>query len=94
MVKLGTVIPYLKKIQKVYESRNTPFEFCRNQHFLPEISNFCYMKKYRYRLHFNTQFPILLTVFEFLRVVLINRFTILMMSAKLGTIGFTKENIF
>ena len=24
MVKLGTVIPYPKKIQKIYESRNTP----------------------------------------------------------------------
>ena len=28
MVKLGTVIPYLKKIQKIYESRDTPLEFC------------------------------------------------------------------
>ena len=24
MMKLGTVIPYLKKIQKIYESRDTP----------------------------------------------------------------------
>ena len=28
MFKLGTVIPYLKKIHKTYKSRNTPFEFC------------------------------------------------------------------
>ena len=28
MMKLGTVIPYLKKIQKLYESRDTPLEFC------------------------------------------------------------------
>ena len=28
MMKLGTVIPYLKKIQKIYESRDTPPEFC------------------------------------------------------------------
>ena len=28
MMKLGTVIPYLKKIQKLYESRDTSFEFC------------------------------------------------------------------
>ena len=27
MMKLCTVIPYLKKIQKIYESRDTPFEF-------------------------------------------------------------------
>ena len=28
MVKLGIVIPYPKKIQKIYESRDTPLEFC------------------------------------------------------------------
>ena len=28
MIKLGPVIPYLKKIQKLYESRDTSFEFC------------------------------------------------------------------
>ena len=27
-VKLGTVIPYLKKTQKIYESRETPLKFC------------------------------------------------------------------
>ena len=28
MMKLGTVIPNLKTIQKIYESRDTPPEFC------------------------------------------------------------------
>ena len=28
MMKLGTNVPYLKKIQKIYESRDTPLEFC------------------------------------------------------------------
>ena len=28
MMKLGTVIPYPKKVQKIYESRDTPLEFC------------------------------------------------------------------
>ena len=27
MMKLGTVIIYLKEIRKIYESRDTPFEF-------------------------------------------------------------------
>ena len=27
-MKLGTVIPYLRKTQKIYRSPNTPFEFC------------------------------------------------------------------
>ena len=33
MMKLGTVIPYLKKIQKIYESRDTLSDFCWHQHF-------------------------------------------------------------
>ena len=28
MLKLGTVIPYLKKIQKLYESWDTSLDFC------------------------------------------------------------------
>ena len=28
VIKLGTVIPYLKKIRKIYESRDTLLEFC------------------------------------------------------------------
>ena len=33
MMKLGTVIPYPNKIQKIYESRGTILEFCWHQHF-------------------------------------------------------------
>ena len=51
MMKLGTVIPYPKKIQKIYESRDTLLEFC---FFSPEISKFFYIKKCRYRLYFDT----------------------------------------
>ena len=28
MMKPATVIPYLKKVQKIYKSRDTPLEFC------------------------------------------------------------------
>ena len=28
MMKLGTIISYLTKIQKIYESRGTPPDFC------------------------------------------------------------------
>ena len=54
MMKLGTVIPYPKKIQKIHEPRDTPLEFFWHQHFLPKISKFCYIKKYRFRLYFDT----------------------------------------
>ena len=33
MMKLGTVIPYLEEIQKIYESRDTPLEFRWHQYF-------------------------------------------------------------
>ena len=33
MVKLGTVILYLRKFQKMYKSRDTSLEFCWYQHF-------------------------------------------------------------
>ena len=33
MIKLATVIPYLKKIQKAYGSRKRPPDFCCHQHF-------------------------------------------------------------
>ena len=54
IMKRDTVIPYLRKTQKMYKSRDTSLEFCWHQHFSPEISKFCYIKKYRYRLDFDT----------------------------------------
>ena len=33
IMKLDTVIPYLRKIQKMYKSRDTSLEFCWHQHF-------------------------------------------------------------
>ena len=33
MMKIGTVIPCLKKIRKIYELRDTHSEFCWHQHF-------------------------------------------------------------
>ena len=33
MMKLGTVIPYLTKIQNIYKSRDTPINFCWHPYF-------------------------------------------------------------
>ena len=63
MMKLDTVIPYLKKTQKINESRDTLFESCWHQHFFTGNQQICYVKKYWYRWHFDTQFLILLTCF-------------------------------
>ena len=42
-----------KEDPNLYESRDI-LSFTDISIFLPEISNFCYIKKYRYRLDFNT----------------------------------------
>ena len=62
--------------------------------FSLEMSNFCYIKKYRYRLYFYTLFLVLLTFFESLKVVLIKLVTILKMSAKMATLGLLKIQVF
>ena len=92
MMKLGTMILYLKTIQKIYKWHYIPLVFCWHQRCI--FHRKCYIKKYRYRLHFNAYFSILLTLFASLKVVLINMIAILMMSAKLATLDLLKIKVF
>ena len=62
--------------------------------FSREISKFCYIKKYRYRLHFDIWFLILWTFFDPLKNFLINIVTNLMMSGEIATIGLVKTKLF
>ena len=62
--------------------------------FSPEISKIYNIKKYMYRLHFDTNFLIVLAFLESLRIVLIKKVTSLMMSAKMATPGLFKIKIF
>ena len=48
-----------------------PLSFAGTRIFSLEIRKFFYIKKYMYRLHFDTEFLILLTFLEFLKIVLI-----------------------
>ena len=50
MIKFGTIIP--NEFYLNYESRDTLVDFGCHKNFLPEINKVCYVKKYRYRLHF------------------------------------------
>ena len=79
MMKLGTIIPYLKEIQKLYKSCDTPVKFCWHRAF-------CQRK--------SAMFECLLILFESLKVVLINMIAILMVSARLATSGLLKMKIF
>ena len=94
MMKLGTVIPYLKIIKKIWKTREQPLRSVDISSFSSKISNFCYIKKCRYRLHFNKKFLILLTFSKFSKVALTNMVAILMMSAKLATLGLLKLKVF
>ena len=61
--------------------------------FSPEISKFCYIKKYRYRLYFDTEFLFILTFLESLYIVITNMVKILMMSAKMATPALLKIKV-
>ena len=54
MMELGTVIPYSKKIQKNMNDVTHPLSSADIGIFSLEISRFCYIKKYRYGLYFDT----------------------------------------
>ena len=92
-MKLNTLMTYLKKVQKLYKSHDETLEFCWHQHFLSEIRNFCFIKKYRKKLHFKALLLILLTLLEFLKVLLIKIVDILMMSAKFATLDLLKIKV-
>ena len=77
-MKLGKVIPYLRKIEKICASRDTPH--CITM-FSQEIGKFCYIRKYRLQT-------------QNLRIILVNMVTILMMPAKLATLGLLKVKLF
>ena len=62
--------------------------------FVPKNNTFCYTKKYRYRFHLDTQFLILLTFRESLRISFLNMVTILMVLAKMATPGLLTIKIF
>ena len=63
-------------------------------HALTSAEKFCYIKNYRYRLHFGTQFLILLTFFDSLKIAVIKMFTILITSPKLATPGLLEIKLF
>ena len=93
-LKLTAVIAYLKKIQKCINHVTYPLSSADISIFSLNISKFCYIKNYRYKLHFNAYFVIALVFFESLKVFLINMVAVLMMSAKLVTQGLLKTKVF
>ena len=62
--------------------------------FSLEISKFCYIKKYRYRLHFDAEVQILLTFLQSLNIFLIILLIILILSTKMATPCLLKITVF
>ena len=52
LMKLCTVIPYLKKIQKLDKSHDTPLEFCWYQHFFTGILQFLLYQEIQIKIAF------------------------------------------
>ena len=84
-----TIIPYPKKIQKIYESRDKTFEFCWHQYFFAENQLILLYQEIGLLIHkdfftpFDTSFLLISTFLESLRIVIINMDKVLMMSAKM-----------
>ena len=53
MIKFGTVTLYLKKTTELTHVAH-PLNFADMSIFSSGMGNFCFIEKYRYRLHFNT----------------------------------------
>ena len=63
-----------------------PLSYADISIFLLEITKVCYIKKYKYRLHFDLYFLILLT-FESLKIFEMNMVVVLIMLAKVAALG-------
>ena len=90
MMKLRRVIPYLKKTQKSYESRDTPLEFCQHQHFFIRNQQILLYQKIQIQIAFLHIIYNLLTFFEFLKIFFISMVKSLITSAKLAAPGLLK----
>ena len=80
--------------ENIWITWHTSYILLTSVFFLPKTSKCCYIKKYRHRLHIDTQLLIPLTYFEFLKIALIKLVQLLMMSAKMATLGFIKIKVF
>ena len=94
MMKLGTIIPYPKKIQKIYESCGICLEFSSHQHFFTRHQQILLYHEMQIEIVFWFIFPI---YFNFSSVFIDcskNMVKILIMSARVATANFPKIKIF
>ena len=90
MMILGTVITGLKKIKKIYKSRDSTFGFCWHNICSLEISKFTISRDTDIIAFWYIILDFLKFFLESLKIGLINMVTILMISAKMDTLGLLK----
>ena len=86
-MKLGTVIPYLKRSKKYINDTTHPLSSTDISFFFNNNQQLLLSQKIQIKMHLNPEFSILLTFFESLKIVLINMVAIFMIPAKLATLG-------
>ena len=93
IMKLGSVIPYLKISKKYMNHVTHPSSSAERSIFSPEFSKSLYIKNQIY-IVFWYIISNFLNFFVSLKVVLINIVTILMISAEMFTLGLLKIKVF
>ena len=95
IMKLGTVIFFLKKIKKIYYLCETHLNFCWHQHFFTGNQQILLYQEIQIQIAFwqviSNSYNFF---FESLKIVLRNMVTILMMSAKIATLDLLKIKVF
>ena len=97
MMRLGTVLPYLKKIQKIYEHTNHLTNLAGSADiiiFSPEISRVFYIDRMQRQIAFCYIISNSFNFFDSLKIFLTNIVAVLMMSTKKASLGLIKINSF
>ena len=91
MMKLGTVIPYLRKVpKKIWITWHIPWVLLTSDFFHRRSANFVISRN----TDIDTKFLILLTFLESLKIFLIKKSYNLMMSAKIASPSLLKITVF
>ena len=91
MMKLGIVVPELKKTQKLYKSHDTTHTFCWHEYFFTGNHHFCLEQEIETEMVF--QYVVSNSFnFKFLKVVLVNMVAILMMKSHFLKCDNAKKN--
>ena len=94
MMKLGSYTLPKTDPKNIWITWDIPWVLVTSGILHQKSANFAISRKYMYRLHFDTKFLVLLTFLESLKIVLIRKVTIFMISAKMATPGLLKITIF